>query len=809
MNHKKNSTNDHAGNRIIVVNTGYSKKKFILQRIKQLGYFLIVVNKDKNWAQPYVDEWIIADTFDHDGTIEAVRKYLHKNQVDGIVTFWEDDVLLTSKIVDQLGFIGIPFHIALKARNKYLFRQFCQENNLPYPKYKFIQRSQDLELVKNDFSFPVIVKPVLGSSSAFVIKANHQDELRSIYDYVVKNISPNIEASLHDGINILIEEYIDGDEVDIDLILQNGKVKFWSISDNFATKEPFFMETGQATPSTLPVNKQRQLIDMAEEMLEKMGIFDGCIHFEAKIGKNGAIPIEINLRLGGDEIYSFVKTAWNYDLIENALKIATGEYIPPYIKPDVPFRYLVSHSIVPSRSGIMSNLDIPKKFPDEYRVKDCVFYKKVGDVIIAPPANYEFIGLLTAEGDTPVDAQQNLDDALKLIEFDITYFSQTSSLGKTKRRTQNKPAFLASSASEVSGKAKIEKIRHIDLRNQRKLHVGIGCNFFSSEDGAIEADLTSVGSKIKETLSELGYNTTFIDFNQINSAQKILESGNIDIVFNVCERINNSSLLEPHAASLLDIYQIPYTGSSPFTLSLCIDKIRVKKLLTYHNIPTAKWDYLYNLDDEVRDDLTYPLIVKPANSDNSIGVTQESVVINKKQLYEQLEYVINHLQRPAIIEEYLEGDEYDVSILGSEVDDFQVLPLSRNIYHMPVGKWNIWTMEDKFGLSDLARNHSEVQKPPRKVSQKLLSLITEIALDTYNILDCHDYGRVDVKLDKDGNPHVLELNPNPSINYGDCVPTVAQIVGMDYGQFLEKIISLAIGRYKNNPPYYHLQSTLM
>ena len=99
--------------------------------------------------------------------------------------------------------------------------------------------------------------------------------------------------------------------------------------------------------------------------------------------------------------------------------------------------------------------------------------------------------------------------------------------------------------------------------------------------------------------------------------------------------------------------------------------------------------------------------------------------------------------------------------------------------------------------------------PPKNVERKLESLLSEIALDTYNILDCHDYGRVEIRVDKDDNPYVLELNPNPSINIEDMVPWSAETVGMDYGAFLEEIIKMAIKRYKNKPPYYHLQTNLM
>jgi D-alanine-D-alanine ligase len=216
------------------------------------------------------------------------------------------------------------------------------------------------------------------------------------------------------------------------------------------------------------------------------------------------------------------------------------------------------------------------------------------------------------------------------------------------------------------------------------------------------------------------------------------------------------------------------------------------------------------MDDEINPNLRYPLIVKPGNTDNSIGIDNDSVVTNIKDLKKQMEKVILGMGRPALVEEYLDGDEYDVSIMGDEEDELKVLPLSRSVFkNMDKGLWHIYIHDDKFGNHDLRDRKIEIQRPPMGVSNKLLSLISEMALDTYNILDCHDYGRVEIKLDSDNNPYVLELNPNPSINLGDCIPSVAQITGLDYGNFLEEVIKMTIKRYKNKPPYYHLQSNLI
>ncbi|MCX6785368.1 MAG: ATP-grasp domain-containing protein [Candidatus Komeilibacteria bacterium] len=800
------------GKTILLVNTGSLKKRFIIQRIKKLGLTVVALNKEKNWAEPYVDHWILADTANHTEAIQAIRSFLADNpavKIEGVITFWEDDVLLTSKIADKFNFTGIPYVIAKKVRNKYLFRRFCFEHGIKSPQHLIIKSAADLETVGASFSFPVVIKPVYGASSAYVIKANDKEELLETYNYIKKNISVETESALNDGLDILVEEYIDGDEVDVDILLQNGKVKFYSISDNYKTKEPFFLETGFSIPSNLPEACQQDLIDLAEETLEKIGVYNGCVHFEAKSTKTGAVPIEINLRMGGDEVYSFVKGVWNVDLIEQALKIALGLFIK-IKKPATPRKYFTGQDFLSEHSGILVKVNIKEEVRKKSYLEELHFFKQIGDPVFVPPDGYEYLGWLTVSGDNLLDATDNLNEALKSIEYEVARFHSASSIGKTTRKSRF--SFSALNKDILVRGNKIEKVLNIARQNLRNLHIGIACNLYNenNSESAVEADLSAIGLNIEKTLKERGYKVTFFDFNDMAKAFNELKDSDVDLVFNVCERINNSSLLEPHAAAILDALRIPYTGSNPFTLGLCIDKIRVKKLLSYHKIPTPDWDYVYTMEDEIREDLHYPLIVKPANTDNSIGITNESVVTNKEELTKQLKHVIEELGHPALIEEYIEGDEYDVSIIGSDEHDLRVLPLSRSIFDdLPQGLWHIYPFEAKFVKNSVYKQKIVVQRPPKNILNKLESLLSEIALDTYNILDCHDYGRVEIRVDKNNNPYVLELNPNPSIDLGDCLPEVAQLMGMSYGDFLEEIIRMAIERYKNNPPYYHLQGNII
>lgn len=769
-----------------------------------------MLHKEKNWAATYVDSWILADTNNYQESIAALRSFIKSNsqiKIEGALTFWEESVLLTAKIVDAFNFTGIPYTVAKRVRDKNKFRQFCKQQGLPTPNFKLIQKLDDLKTTDGELNFPLVIKPIYGSSSAFVVKVENQGELLETYNYIKNNITSHPDSAEWDSLEVLVEEYIDGDEVDIDMLLQNGKVKFYSITDNARTKEPFFIETGFSIPSSLPLRAKQDLIAMAEETLEKLGVQHGCIQFEAKSTKNGPVPIEINLRMGGDEVYSFMKSVWNVDFVEEATRIALGQYLPKIIRPDVPRQYLTGSDFLSDYSGIIVKLDIDEKLKKHPRLEEFHFYKKVGDPVLVPPEGYEYLGWVTVSGENLLDAQDNLENIMKYVKFEVAKFDSTSFLGKTLRK--NRFSYAALNKSLVTGAAKIERIRRVSLKDQRNLHIGIACNIYpENQTGVVEGELTSIGQRIQQVLKERGYRVTFFDFNNVQQAINQLIKSNVDLVFNVCERINDSSLLEPHVASIFDILQIPYTGSNPFTLALSLDKIRVKKLLTYHGIPTPKWDYAYYLDDKISDELQYPLIVKPGNTDDSIGITNDSIVTNPVELKSQLKKVIHDLGRPALVEEYIEGDEYDVSILGSEAEDLRVLPLQRSIFsEVPSGIWHIYSFSIKYE-NDPAFDKIIIQLPAKNISKKLESLISEIALDTYNILDCHDYGRIEIRVDKDENPYVLELNPNPSIGENDGMPSSAKLVGLRYGDLLEDIISMAIKRYQGRPPYYHLQATV-
>lgn len=821
----KNRHADNAplkGKTVLLVNTGSNTstgddhKKFIYKRIGELGVDVVALNKVCNLRTKYVRHWILANPSNHDNAIRAIEEFLANNpdcRIDGVVTFYEDSILLTSKIAERLKKTGISYKVADLVRNKYKFRSFCEKHGFPTPKFVRINKASDLALISEGLRYPIVLKPVYGASSAFVIKVEDEESLRTTYDYIRRNISTKTESALGSTTTLLAEEYIDGDEVDINILLQNGRIKFYNITDNHQTNEPFFIETGMTEPSALLDSQKEDLIDMADGILEVLGVQNGCIQFEAKSTAAGPVPLEINLRMGGDEAYFFAKEAWGVDLIEGALKIATNQYFKKLHKGKTPRKFLAGETMHAAYSGVVAKIDIDGRVAHDKGLENLEIFKKVGDSILAPPFGYEYMGWVSVSGPNPVDTRDKLNQILRRINYTIVKFDESSSMGRTFRKVKRHNAVLAAIDNKrIVGKERIEKIRSMPLSEQRKLHVGVACNDYSLEKDAniIENDLFVIGKNIEKTLADVGYNVSFFDFNNPQKAIENLHKSKIDLIFNVCERINETSLLEPHAASIFDVLQIPYTGSSPFTLALCIDKIKVKKLLSYHNIPTPAWDYVFSNEDGVDSNLRFPLIVKPANTDNSIGITNESVVTDYAALKARIRYVINELKSPALIEEYIEGDEYNVFIMGNDDSNTKVLPLSRTIFSgLPKNYWHIKTLEGKFGRDETYKKNIVLQVPPRNVSDKLMKLMTEMALDTYNILDCHDYGRAEIKIDKNNNPYLLELNPNPSIGAEDVMDLSLKGNKFTYGEFLEEIIGMMIKRYKDETPYRHLQTNIL
>ncbi len=791
---------------LLVISSPSPKKRFIYNRLKELGSKMILMSSEANWVARQADAFIEADTLEPDDCIAMVEALLKDTKIDGVITFWENAVPLSAALAERFGWVGHSPAAALNARNKRQTRQALDAAKLSRysPAWAPIRSPKDLEREAKRIGFPLVLKPAWGVKSQFVVKLDSLEEAKKAFDYIKTNMTPSFDPIYKHGTEIMAEAYLDGAEIDVDLLVQNGEVKFHAFTDNFPTKEPFFIETGDAMPSRHEDSDLDAVLTMAREVVAALGLSQGALHLEAKITAEGPKLVELNARMGGDYLYDWIKTAWGVDMIAEAARIAVGLPCAPAQLKEAK-THLVGRYLVPPHSGVISGLSVPAE-RDRSKVHDITLQKEPGDPVLIPPEGFETIGWLVGKGDTYAEAEENLDEALRGITMNIVRFDSTSSIGKTRRRNRFNAAQVA--RRRIIQSARLEKVRGLDPKS-KPLHVGILCNIYEDTDGgeaAVHKDLTSVGLNIQKAVESKGHRVTFFDMNETPLPFNKIAEANVDIIFNVCERINNSSLLEPHAAAILDCLGIPYTGSNPLTLALCIDKVKVKKMLEQQGLPTPKFDYVFQKGEPIREDLRYPLMVKLANTDNSIGISNNSVVSSLKELKDQVNELLKQYNRPVLIEEYIEGDEVDVTIMGNE-DRVKVLPLSRSIFDdLPKGVWGIYPFQAKWD-NDSVYEKIRVERPA-KYSQKLTALISEICLDAYNLVDCHDYARIEVRVDKLGNPYILEINPNPSINRGDCVPNCAEMTGKNYEDFIDEILHEAIHRYRARPPYYHLQSAL-
>ena len=791
---------------LLILNSGAERRRLVFETASKLGLPVVVLNDRSNWSARLAEDLIVTDNYNHPKVLNLLRDYTTKHKVQGVVTFEEEDVELAAKVAQQFNLIGNTLKTARLVRDKYAQRQKLAEFQVPEPQFSLITNTAELNQAIKQIGFPAVIKPVGGTNGFFVVKVNNEDEAKEVFEYVRKNATPKFDPIFnYNEYQFLFESYLAGPEVSVEAVTQNGQTNIVAVVDKHTTHDPYFIDGSDSLPSKFDdsvIEKIERVVLATHRAVEFM---NGVSHTEIIITNKGPAVVEIAGRLAGNHIWDGVKTVWGVDLVEQAFRVALGYPITVDQGAIEPKKYWSSQFINVPESVILSSVHGLPEAQKSYGVRGVYLDVEVGDAVLEPPAGFDVMGWVTAAGNSHAEAEENAEEAMAELELKVIPFDADSSIGKSERKNMYSSAYVM--RNKLLAKAKIEKIRLLDLKNIRQLHVGVLGNIYKSETKTAESnsladELMSVGFQIKKTLEKRGYRVTFFDMNENPLPVDKISRLNIDMMFNVCERINDSSLLEPHGAAFMDILQIPYTGSNPLTLAFCMDKIKVKKLLTYHHIPTARFDVVYTMKDEVDDTLRYPLIVKPANTDNSLGITNRSVVSDKQELKRQLEEVVVRAKRPALVEEYIEGDEYDVSIIGNG-DDLQVLPLSRSTFDkMPKGYWHIYPFESKFGNNPVYDSIRLEQ--PAKIPKKLDKLITEISVDTYNVLGAHDYARVELRVDKDNNPYVIELNPNPSIGEDTGTVKCAQLAQYDYGDFLELILNSAVRRYQHKLPFYHL-----
>jgi D-alanine-D-alanine ligase len=299
------------------------------------------------------------------------------------------------------------------------------------------------------------------------------------------------------------------------------------------------------------------------------------------------------------------------------------------------------------------------------------------------------------------------------------------------------------------------------------------CAVFDDDDLYTIDQLKSALHSLRE------YNVTYLsDHNTIISDLSKL-SGKIDLVFNLCdEGYNNDPQKELHIPALLEMFDLPYTGSSSQCLAFCYDKSLVRGIAKEMDIP-------------VPEAFCFPVIVKPNFGDSSFGITQQSVANNHEQLINAISMIRERLgyDKPILVEELLTGKDLSVGIIGNPLTSYTVLPITEEDYSdVPADLPRICGYEAKW-LPDSP--YYQIKSVPTNLAETTEKFIVECCMKLFERLECRDYSRFDWRLDAKGHPKLLEVNPNPGWCWDGHLAKMAKFGSMSYAEMLQAILQAA------------------
>jgi D-alanine-D-alanine ligase len=298
---------------------------------------------------------------------------------------------------------------------------------------------------------------------------------------------------------------------------------------------------------------------------------------------------------------------------------------------------------------------------------------------------------------------------------------------------------------------------------------------------------------IKEKLNEEGFDSYTLNlFDDINILINDVKKNQPDVIFNFVELYKDDATLEMNVVGVFELMGIPYTGSPPLALANCQNKVMTKKLLNINGIKTPQYFLAADLPEKLKHDLKYPLIVKPAFEDASVGIENESIVKNKTELLSRMEHVIQKFTQTVLIEEFIEGRELNVAIFQDE--GTRALPISEiDFTQMPDHLHNIVSYQAKWDPQHESY-HKTIPICPAILSLKIEKRAIETAIKAFNVMGCRDYARVDIRLSANEEIFVLEVNPNPDLTEGAGFMRSAEAAGMTYSQVLKRLTDMAYSR---------------
>ena len=403
------------GATIVFFSAGYPRKQFIYRKAAKMGVKAVIIDTPDSWAKSLVEEQVIAKFIPVDMGMDdesvfncalAAIKELSADEAtgpaDGICTFWELSVPMVSRLAEATGLPGHKPEAVDIARDKHLTRKVLADAGLPSIANMLIENESQLEEAARKVGFPSVLKPVGGAGSLGVKKVNNEAEFLSVYREVVSvmrglvvsggvvraSAAPDERTNGVDldkviDTTMMLEEYLDGDEVDIDIVMSNGEARYVAVSDNGPTHEPYFTETWGCLPSLLPREKVQDLRKMAEDSIKAIGFENGIFHVEGKYTSRGPRLIEVNARMGGGPVRKIHKHTFGVDLVVEQMCIAVGIPCNP-CAADVPKKAVAYACCDAPRGGCIPDRQMFEAFKQREGILWVAPLIKPGDRVFGP-----------------------------------------------------------------------------------------------------------------------------------------------------------------------------------------------------------------------------------------------------------------------------------------------------------------------------------------------------------------------------------------------------------------------------------------
>ena len=325
-------------------------------------------------------------------------------------------------------------------------------------------------------------------------------------------------------------------------------------------------------------------------------------------------------------------------------------------------------------------------------------------------------------------------------------------------------------------------------------------------DAESEKEIVETAGEVAKILRQVGYHVVEMGVGRDPTPLwKKLQEDRPDVVFNLFEGLADHPSTETTVTGLLEWHKVPFTGSPSLTLGLANQKHLTKRLLAQAPLPTPPFFVIENEREPIpTNSLGWPVIVKPAGQDASVGIEQGSVVLTQNALEDRIRYILRTYGPPVMVESFVFGRELSLSVLEREGE---LVPLPFYEIHFEgqqLGLWPIYDYKAKWEVGSPEQESAPISFGI-EVDPALQNRLHDLAFRAFRLLGCRDYARVDFRVDLGGRPFLLEVNPNPDICPEAGLVICLEEMGCGYDDFLIGLVNNALARGKRNPRDRRLQ----